>query len=206
MTDHLIFYSSANTRGKKDASHAFIPEATALREHLLRSYGSKYGSDLITVGIDCVNRSRIDRMETVLHYIANYKPKNVYFLGHGFKRSIQFGFRGQHHARILGYMLDALNVGTCVFYCCSTARNVGNFSQWVSEAAPLCHVFGHWGPGHTTRFPGVKLYKGGESEVVVSSKSELWQPWKKALQETDFRFGYTQLWDAEAIREAVRGM
>ena len=145
-------------------------------------------------------------MEIVLGSIAHFKPKNVYFLGHGFKRSIQFGFRGQHHANILGYLLNALDVGTCVFYCCSTARNMGNFSQWVSEAAPHMNIFGHWGPGHTTKFPGVKLYKGGVSEVVISSKSELWKPWKEALQETDFRFGYTQLDSAEEIREAVRGM
>lgn len=117
----LVFYSSKNSKGKVDATGAFIPEAKAFQKlHGIPSANM--------FPIECVGVPKWNRMATVFKILSERADKApldcLAFFGHGWPEGIQFGF----DLSTVDRLADALSGVTfgdlrIVLYACLTAEN-----------------------------------------------------------------------------------
>lgn len=220
----LVFTASHDTRGKRDATGAFIPEAKRFRD--------LHGGRLVFVDN---RKGEPERAEQVLAEISRNgaQPwRTVAFFCHGTPRTIQLGFNRATVRELARYIARTSERDVRVLlYCCSTAsalREViggestggdGGFADMLrdalcAEGATKCRVMGHVTVGHTSKNPHVRLFEGGGSPIggqggayVVRPGSKLWTPWREALAGefmggSDFRLRFWQ-WDIGEIHEAL---
>jgi hypothetical protein len=210
MMPALIFAAGYDTPGKRDATHAFHPEA--------RRYQQVRGGKLVHVD----NRKDVaTRAEAVLEEIARNgrQPwKTIAFFCHGTAKSIQLGFDLRTVGELGRYIAGTSERDVRVLlYCCSTASTLkrilgapapggdGGFADELRDAlcrhgATRCRVMAHDTVGHTTKNPHVRLFDGQESpiggqggEMPVRPGGKLWTAWREALAGkfmagSDFRF------------------
>lgn len=187
--NHLIFYTSTNQKGRNDSLGAFTPEAKKLARYI-----DSKGDFALTVPIatqDVSMARRRSQVESALHG-AKRDYKHVYFLCHGWKNGIQFGYKWKDGAsRLVKNIIDNNpSVKTITFYCCSVASGINNFCEWVYDElsaysfATDNQVFGHYTAGHATMNPNIKIYTGttdyiwsknpakGFEQLIIGDKKE----------------------------------
>jgi hypothetical protein len=197
VTPALIFAAGYDTPGKKDATHAFHPEA--------RRYQQIRGGKLVHVDN---RRDTATRAEAVLGEIARngqHPWRTIAFFCHGTPRSIQLGFDRRTVGELGKYIARTSERDARVLlYCCSTGSTIsalvgkapggdGGFADLLRDAlcehgAVHCRVMAHDTVGHTTKNPFVRFFDGNGSPMggqggtqVVRPSSKLWTAWREAL-------------------------
>ncbi len=146
---------------------------------------------------------------------------------HGSKRGLtSFGF-DVGTVGDLAEHIAALGTRTVILYACSTAMDSdaeidderepgpggdGGFADVLRETLMLDHgstarVYGHSIVGHTTRCPYVRFFDastGAGGQWLIAPDSDLWPKWRRAMRETDLRFRFPLLSQAE-IEAELRG-
>lgn len=204
----LIFYSSKNTHGKKDATGAFIPEARGFARH----YGIP---DEHLIGVDCTQPKR-QRREQVLAAIASVEGlEGLLFFCHGWPTGIQMGFnlKNLHILAdvIAKHAVDDIKVGLMA---CLTAENKERDNE-VKEIGPATDggfadrlrdelsarkisrgwVDGHKTAGHTSWNPMLIRFlcenanqeEDDDHETpggswIIKPGSLYWKRWREALK------------------------
>jgi hypothetical protein len=229
---NLVFYSSKNSPGKKDATGAFIPGAKA--------FAKLHGGQLVPV--DCT-MSRWVRRRKVTDALKAHKigsVEMVSFFCHGWQSGIQLGFDFRNVGEIA--ITDALSEQVRVnLYCCSTADGPdigdesypdddefgtlapgtdGGFADQLRDSLCRiklywCRVIAHRTAGHCDKNPAVVVFEGdgtpeGATEDsyyggrwIVDPKDALWPEWKRRLRETDLRFRFPLMSFDEIEKELV---
>ncbi|MCH6551211.1 MAG: hypothetical protein IH804_04260 [Planctomycetes bacterium] len=204
----LAFAPMHNSHGKRDATGAFIPEATRF------IMAAAVGSRLVLFDN---SKPFAARRREVLREIPKHKDLDaVAFFCHGSMKSIQAGF-GMRSARLLAYALSLESRSDFLvvpLYCCSTGDDPdddpitaagtgeGSFADKLRDE--LCgndikytRVMGHTTVAHTTKNPHVVFFdgmgtpegvEGGYAPVKPGTKS--WGPWRRGLRSGDLRYRF----------------
>lgn len=216
----LIFIPLHNSKGKRDVTGAFLPEAIAFK---LQHGGVVYSVD------NSLPMAR--RRAEVLRKIERERDffNTVAFFCHGWQDGIQLGFNRKNVRELARALFEygALNDNDMVvaLYCCSTGEDpqdkpleaVGtgdnSFADKLRDALCEqgeinCRIVAHSTAGHTTQNPHVLYMDGMGSNLggvggyaPVGPKSKLWVKWKKALRTTDLRFRFPYMTVAEIHAE-----
>jgi hypothetical protein len=207
MTDKniLIFHSSKNVHGRRDATGAFIPEA--------RKFAKIHGvPDDQVIGVPCIGTSKAKRRQMVLDGLskADAWADAVAFFCHGWATGIQFGFGLKQIPELAEMLYDScFDNAKVILYCCSTAENKekgnnrvisvgtdGGFAdelrdEMARQGLADCQVDAHLTAGHTTRNPYVVRFLGESVEdkaqgatggaYLVAPGSQYWRKWRNAL-------------------------
>ena len=177
MTNYLILYTSTNSKGKHDATGAFVPEAKRLEEYLLLK---NVYDHIDKYPIHTTGKSLAQRREQVEIALKMGTYDHVFFLCHGYKHGIQFGYKWRWGAvRLAKFInLNSHTTPSVTFYCCSVATGSDNFSKWVfdelscrKDSRENVQVFGHYTAGHTTMNPNIKIYATGYKPFMWSNKN-----------------------------------
>jgi hypothetical protein len=202
----LVFAPQFNTRGRRDATGAFQPEAEAF----CRARGGVpflVGNTLDAPAMRAQVYGQIDRAVGPVRTVACFC--------HGSGTGIQFGFNRRN---AIDLALAIAKVSTpdvrVALYCCNTAGGPGvggdgGFADSLRDAlcragAVQCQVDAHTTAGHTTRNPYARRFLGMGSAVggvgglwIVAPRSTLWAKWRRALRDTSLRFDFPFLSIAE---------
>ena len=177
--NHLIFYSSTNTHGKNDSSGAFTPETIRLYDYLRsQDENNRISVVPITTNGKSSSEKRI-QVEKALHEYRDIKFDSVFFLCHGYKHGIQFGYSWKWGAKRLVEKLTQHNpsLSAITFYCCSVSKDKGNLAQWTFDElkekseAEYTQVFGHYSKGHATMNPNIKIFSSHFQPFMWSQKT-----------------------------------
>jgi hypothetical protein len=178
-----------NTKGRKDATGAFQPEA----ERFVMIHHGMVGTGDVRLFDnkkpdqycrDFVLRE-IDRVNSLYPPDEDVRPMCIAFFCHGFKRGIQCGFKLQHVNELAAAMFKACNERTDIIvplYACDTGRDLdadrrddleafggdGGFADSLRDAlcragAVDCEVLAHTTAGHASRNPNLRRYSGNGS-------------------------------------------
>lgn len=222
----LIFVPLHNSKGKKDVTGAFLPEAKKFVA--LAGKGSR---------IERFDNSKnlIARRSEVLQKMQLAKKQgftSIAFFCHGWSNGIQAGFL-RNHVALLAESIEevvrrsdvaAYEETVTVLFCCSTgddpqdgptASGTGDnsFADKTRDALcgvgiVNCRVVGHTTVAHTTMNPmvifmdGMGVPSGGVGGYhPVKPGSADWARWKKALRTTDLRLRMPYMTPAEIHEE-----
>jgi len=207
--DMVLFVSSKDSKGKRDASGAFVPEARRFQK-------THNVPDRNIVLMDCTKKnpasSRRDQVLSTLHDFRGLGA--VCFYGHGWPQGIQFGFKKQHCRELAESIANASTNDVVVpLFACLTAENDvrdtghgnvgpgtdGGFADTlrddlVREGITNGRIDGHKTAGHATWNPYVVRFlcaavdnpeygaQGGS--WIVPPGSSAWKKWVRALRDT----------------------
>lgn len=223
----LVIYSSKNEHGKRDATGAFIPEATKFAKcHKVPKANM--------LGIACPGTPKKKRFEELCMFLRNYRGiKWIALFCHGYSSGMQFGMTKKNIPTLVGYLkLCSTQDLKMTLYACSTAstskktRKINapgtdnGYADKLRDGLLQAGLRGGWidahlTPGHTTRNPFLLRFyvapafennwdaPGGE--WLVSPKSQLWKPWKKAVQnmKSMFRFKFSNMTEADIYKHLI---
>lgn len=205
----LAIVPMSNSKGKKDVTGAFLPEA--------RKWVDLHGGALARFDNAAAPAKRRADVEAVLGGHTGLRA--VGFFCHGLSRSLQTG-HGLSHVDALARVLTAATAPGAVvaLYACDAAdtpvKNApggdDGFADRLRDALILHdaehwhggHVDAHVTTGHTTTNPYLRRFDctlAVPSEVplgivggdwLVKPGSGLWTAWRKALRNTDLRFRF----------------
>jgi len=206
--DILVFYSSVNTKGKNDATGAFIPEAFAYAK----------ARDVLAhnvIGVDCTKKANLRRDKVYGAIRACSIIREIAFFGHGWPTGIQFGItRGRQEdelASLLASKSDATKGTNVILYACLAAENDvrdsgvnnvgpatdGGFAdvlrdKMVHHGIKIGHVDAHKTAGHATWNPYVIRFLcedvkdpelGAEGGAwIVAPGSQYWKKWCNSIR------------------------
>jgi hypothetical protein len=207
----LIFYSSKNSHGKKDATGAFIPEAKAFAGHYMVP-------DDHIIGVDCSQPKRQRRAQVLKGIESVEGLEGLLFFCHGWPTGIQFGFNLKNlqilAALIADSAADEIKIGLMA---CLTAENRerdnevndvgpatdGGFadclrdeivfqSRQLDSSLKKGWIDGHKTAGHTSWNPMVVRFlledvteeddKHRGGAWIVEPGSQYWRRWRAALK------------------------
>lgn len=224
----IAFAPRYNTKGRKDATGAFQPEARRFLEH------HKQAPDRLYIIDNSAPKSAMRRQ--VLDVLTSYHGtciECVAFFCHGYKTGMQFGFTKSDLDELASELAllgrEDLSVP---LYACDTARDAdkdrlddleefggdGGFADELRDAlcragVRYCCVDAHTTAGHTSRNPHVRRFEGmgsplggtGGYYIVPRKNRKAWTAWRKLLK-TDFRYDYPLLTTShihEKVEEAI---
>lgn len=195
----IAFHPKHNSLFKKDVTGAFKPEAQAFVQKHNYSKANIYE-------IDCRRKvSKFVRQNQILAELSQFEDKQldaIAFFCHGWKKGLQFGFSNSaQDLETLSYRIlkASANKIRVVLYACSCgSTDLQNFASALRdqiynwESRPI-QIDAHDRKGHCTRRPFIRrytepAYSGGK--WIIMPKTELWNNWVNALDETDLRFDY----------------
>lgn len=230
MKNVLVLYSSKNTKGRKDATGAFIPEA----KRFAKAHGVPKDQ---VVGIDCIGRSYAKRREQafqIIHDTGAEAPLDcLACFCHGWPDGIQFGITREHvvnFAALLGRKMNPNAV--VVLYACLTAENDerdlmhgqvgpgtdGGFADLLRDELVWYDVDRGWvdahkTAGHVTWNPFVVRFTGKQVKFpifgaeggawIVQPGSASWKNWIAALRSSridGLRYHFPFMSEAEIIK------
>jgi len=198
-----------NSKGKKDATAAFQPEARRFLE-----YHGQPESNLYLIDN---HKTKANMRGQVADAISSHCGiRCIGFFCHGSKRGMQFGYDKRNVHLLAGDIAEYSRPEVDIpFYSCDVARDGdrerkddleafggdGGFCDELRDA--LCEiyegfwgdVFGHTSVGHTSLnanfrvFPGMGSPIGGTGGfyIIHRLKKQHWQTWLKMIK-TDFRY------------------
>jgi hypothetical protein len=216
--DMLLFVSSVDTKGRKDASGAFVPEA--------RGFAKENGiPESNIVMVDCVKKKASVRADVVRMELLRRKGaglRAIAFFGHGWPSGIQFGYNLKNcdslASLISGCSLADVKIG--LFACLAAENSVrdverkkigpatdGGFADrlrdsLVRNGIEKGWVDAHKTAGHTTWNPYVVRflcedvvdpeYGAVGGGWIVEPGSKYWKEWVAALRNNfdGLRWGY----------------
>lgn len=195
----LAVHATKNTRGKSDATGAFVPEAVHFSRHYAchrEGFDNTLGAPQRRASVEGIIRKHRD-LETVAIFC------------HGLRRSLQTG----HDMATVGNLAAAISDATgpnvvVVLYACSTGGAEDGFASLLRTALharfKTGHVDAHTNAAHTTRNPYVRRFVMGEtdSDWVVVPGSPEWARWRTELTR-DLRFRFPMM-TIEQIRSELR--
>jgi len=191
-----------NSKGKKDVSGAFLPEAVA--------FVGLHGGKLFQFDNHAPPRIRAAAVEQAIWNMQGAVDMVAIFC-HGTKRGIQTG----HSIRALGHLAEVIGMRSSpehgprvVLYCCDTARDAdtdakddlepgpggeGGFADYLRDELrdlgySSGHIDAHTVVGHTTKAPYVRRFYVDETrsqlggEWFVEPGSAHWKAWRRGLQ------------------------
>lgn len=218
----LAIVPEHNSKGKKDVTGAFLPEAL----HWLDTWGVSH-DHLRTFDNTQGKATRREQVHASILASGYKQPiEHIAFFCHGLKDSIQTGHTcrtwGVHTTRTLADLV--LIFGVCcapdlrvTLYCCDTAREAGRakgqggdggFADTLRDLMSAHGFAGGWVDGHTvtahtTKAPFVRRfytdgnrfgpYGGNGGDWIVAPRSPLWKPWARALQSGSLRWRYPRM-------------
>jgi hypothetical protein len=206
-----------NTKGRKDATGAFIPEAKRFLE-----FHKQDSSMLHLIDNHLTKKEMMSQVLSLLSDFGGIWPngrplEGIFFFCHGYRKGIQFGFT----TKSVDPLAEAIHAACgerpiVTFYSCDVARDPdrsrfddleglggdGGFADEMRDAlcrvdSNFCIVDGHTTVGHTTKNPHVRRFNGdgsfkggiGGYYIVPRQKKNLFKKWRKALR-GDLRFEY----------------
>lgn len=208
--DILLFVSSVDSKARKDASGAFVPEA--------KGFAKANGvPESNVVFIDCIKnkvsvRAHIIRMELLRRKGSGFKA--IVFFGHGWPSGIQFGYNINncyYLAELIAGCAD-LDVKVGLFTCLTAENSIrdterknigpatnGGFADTLRDSLVRNGIEGGWvdahkTAGHATWNPYVVRFfcEGGyfigtEYDAIgggwiVEPGSKYWKKWVPALR------------------------
>lgn len=222
--DVVLFVSSVNSHGKKDATGAFIPEA--------RGFAKTHGvPDVNVIHIDCTKRfPKAKRAKAVEDELLRRKAaglKAVCFFGHGWPSGIQFGFNKGNVDRLaeLITLSGADDVKVGLFACLaaenakrdSDHKNVGpgtdnGFADMLRDGLAFYGITEGWvdahkTAGHTTWNPYVVRFLCEDVDDpefgavggswIVAPRSKYWKRWVNALRKNTGKLRWGFLFEEE---------
>lgn len=182
-----VFIPRYNSKGKKDVTGAFHPEAVKF----CHVWGKDEG-EIISLNNRHRRRDLADSLLNKMESAQNDSPVWIFFC-HGYTHGIQFGIRSPQHKRFgegdrrdfnrfidvvsLSAALASTRTPVIVLYACSTGNDPdgdsdtapgsgdGSFGDLTRDrlcesGAVNCRVFTHATAGHTTLNPMVKIFDG----------------------------------------------
>jgi hypothetical protein len=214
----LAFAPKFNSRDKRDATGAFIPEAQAFcRRH------RSSPPELFDNGVPMSERLAFVRSH-IEAFPAGYLETLALFC-HGWKDGLQIGVRKEQ----VPQLADSLRAVAApwlrvVLYCCDAGRDAddervddtkpgpggeGGLADVLRNALRQVGITGtiyaHTTAGHTTRNPWVRRFEPDEiggGRYIIEPHSALWRPWCRALR-GDLRFRYPFMTTEQIERELV---
>jgi len=214
----LILTPDRDSRGRRDYSGAFAPEARAFAQlHHLPSTSVQ--------SIDCT-RTAPERRKHVLESLSRLGAAGPIDLlacfCHGYQTGLQVGFDNssvRDLARALVHHGCSPRLRVALYACSSGGSRGeagdGGLADRLRDALCTagcvdCVVDAHATVGHTTRNPYVRRFEGRGSPVggmggqwIVAPRSPLWQQWRAALASTDLRLRFPLLELHEVHRELL---
>lgn len=219
----LVFYSSVNTKGKKDATGAFVPE------------GKKFCAVNRVpaenrIAVDCVGQTPKKRFEQVCMELRN--RCNIQWIAmfcHGWSSGLQFGINKKNVGIFTEYMrYSCVDNVILTLYACSTAseNKAGSkpkmpatnngFADTLRDTMLAKNFRGGWidahlTAGHTTVNPYVMRFAiepGPNLEIdlpggfwLVQPQSPQWKEWIMMLKTNEDNMRYTfSLWFEQPFR------
>lgn len=179
----VIFVPQHNAPGKRDVTHAFLPEATAfLRLH----GGSIHRFDN--------SKTMWERRRWCLERLEQLERADVLaFFCHGFSNRIQAGF-AEANLGALAEHVERLGIMHLGLFCCSTASKAHlkrGFAVRLAEACPWVNVDAHTTAGHTTWNPHKLRISAGDSGPLVVHQMRppvmSRRDWADALKDQEYR-------------------
>jgi hypothetical protein len=191
--NHVVLYRGENSKGKKDATGAFIPEAKALIKLLQEKHNRSVCSySILPSGWEnrvkltnyCMGIVRAEAARTNKHKLS------VSIFCHGWRRGIEFAPRNIAGAKTFAKMCVESNVAILNLFACSAAGVMedkthkidlgspldpsASWAFWVaSECAAAGHsirILGHETPGHTTWNARVRMFYADGKEKTVQTE------------------------------------
>jgi hypothetical protein len=201
----LIVTPDRNSKGKRDYTGAFRPEAAAFLKHHGRT------ETPVRVALDT---SPHMRQVQLLGAINDSPPLELIALfTHGLRSRLpQFGWSLSDVSELaLMIVMHSVPDVRVVLYACDTAAGTGpggdgGFAdalrdETVRLGALGCQVDAHKTAGHTTRNPYVRRFdasqQGKGGTWLVDPDGPLWRRWVRALRETPLRYDFPLLTQAE---------
>lgn len=219
----LALVPMSNSKGKKDVTGAFLPEA--------KRWLDLHGGALARFDNAAAPAKRRADVEAILRGHSGLRA--VGFFCHGLSRQLQTGHGISHVDALADALTSATLPGAVVaLYACDAAdtpvKNApggdDGFADRLRDALILRdaehwqggHVDAHVTTGHTTTNPYVRRFAcslavpsevplgivGGE--WLVKPGSAAWGTWRRALRETDLRFRFPFMRERE-IHDELRG-
>lgn len=216
----LAFAPKHNSHGRRDASHAFIPEAKAFCMLHGAAPPILFDNEQAFLARCAFVRGRIEACEPgALETLALFC--------HGWKDGLQVGVRiGSVRPFVDSLSKVAAPQLRIILYCCDTARDAdddrvddtkpgpggdGGFADKLRDecriAGVSATVYAHTTAGHTTRNPRVRRFDPDEmagGHWVIEPYGPMWGRWRKALR-GDLRFRFPFLSELAIAAELLRG-
>jgi hypothetical protein len=204
----LVFYTSTDRKGKKDATGAFIPEAEAFQklwnvpEVNMRAISHQLS----------VNQRRFSFESLCRNSIPGEFDAVVYF-GHGTTRGLPgLGYQlwNDGHDRMAEHLAIPLKrKGRVALYACLAGKGFGfadRLAFSLRYRAPDAEVISHLTAGHTSWNPWAEYSGRGPRHTgqdVISRKDALWSAWVERLRnDQPFRLWFPFV-DVSQIRTAL---
>jgi hypothetical protein len=213
----LVLYSNKNSRGKHDATGAFIPEAKKFAK--LHSVPKENVIGMTLVGVK--KSVRMERTLNAIHDAGIQRPLDcIAFFGHGWPNGIQFGLTRPDIPTLCALLKRKSSKNLIVvLYACLAAENDvrdkkitelgpatdGGFAdelrdQMVRECITQGWVDGHKTAGHTSWNPYLvrflcssvksELYGAVGGAWLVEPGSDYWSKWVNRLSINTKGFRY----------------
>lgn len=227
----LAIHPAHNSKGKRDATGAFIPEARAWAELHNGHLDAPATTHVARFDNHAAPAKRRRDVEAILR---GHRDLNaVGFFCHGLTRSLQTGHALAHVESLADALTACTRPGAVVaLYACDAADTPrkdapggdGGFADALRDALVLrdaAHWRGGWvdahvTTGHATRNPYVRRFSctlavpsevplgivGGE--WLVTPGGPLWRSWARALRETDLRLRFPLMQRVDIAEELVR--
>lgn len=204
----LVFFTSTNRKGRKDATGAFIPEAKAFAK--IHGVPKR---DLIAVPQDIplwdrrwiVRKALQKRAGVATAYDA------VIYLGHGTPTSLPgLGLRQNNLAWFADGVAGLIGwKGVLVLYACSAGKGFGVADRIDVELADRgfkeVRTVAHLTPGHASWNPYAEYSGEGPTSrgvPIIAKGSKVWQRWISALRNNQwFRLSFPFMTQSEIVRQ-----
>jgi hypothetical protein len=216
----VVVYSARNSKGRNDASGAFVPQAKA--------FAAYHKVPLENVlGIDCINTRAATRAAKLLEHIVKAGNENkidaIALFCHGWAKGIQFGLSLNNLAEFVAAIKpNAAQDLKVVLYACLTANAAltpkiknkigvatdGGFADRLRDCMSAQGLVDGWvdahkTAGHTTMNPYVVRFDchyanepGGA--WLVAPRSALWRPWIDGQRQSEkIRLGFPLMTELE---------
>jgi len=197
---HLIFVKSNNSRFRRDATGAFIPEAKHL-ESMLVTNASKVKTININTRLYSMTSRQLIVIRAIKEAIRNGdEVKSISFFCHGWPTGLQLWGQGKAAALDLAHTIQSYKIKMVNLYACSCASQKRGKPKFLNtvwgalcEQKHDCQLMGHHVRGHTTRNPRVEIYFSGDDGChypLFEKKADrkMWARWRKKLrQNQNFR-------------------
>ena len=186
----IVFTPQWDSKGKKDATGAFQPEAKA--------FAKLHNVPDTNIHIVDNHLQNPAMREFVINKLKTNSYQFLAMFCHGWTDGIQFGFNRKNLGSLASELLSDPYVRVVLYACSTGSPNAvggdGGFADILRDTlckkgAVCCQVDAHTTAGHCSRNPYVRRFLGGGypeggtgGEYLITPNTSLWKKWIKAMQ------------------------